>query len=216
MTAPSARTTIRRKPQRAHYDADTVAAIVDQALLCHIAFSDGGSVHCLPVACWRHDEFLYVHAARNSRLARVLADSECAVCITHLDGLVLARSAFHHSMNYRSLVIYGQFAAVDDDQAKEKAFAAFIDHVSPGRSAQVRPTSAAERAGTALLRLPLAEAAAKIRNWGVEDAADDLALPVWAGVVPLRLQAGQPQAEDGAGTLPPPALPSFITRGEEE
>jgi nitroimidazol reductase NimA-like FMN-containing flavoprotein (pyridoxamine 5'-phosphate oxidase superfamily) len=204
MPAPSERTTIRRKPQRGHYDAATVAAIVDQAFLCYVAFTDADSVHCLPTACWRDGEFLYVHGASNGRLTRALLAGECSVCITHLDGLVLARSAFHHSMNYRSVVIYGQFAAVDDPQAKKKAFAAFVDHVSPGRSALVRPTSDAERAGTALLRLPLAEAAAKIRNWGVEDSPEDLSIPVWAGVVPLATHAGQAQAEDGAGDFPPP------------
>ena len=113
-TAPSPRTEIRRKANRAHYDSAAICAIVDAAFLCHIAFSEGGSVHCLPTACWRDGDFLYVHGANNSRLINALLAGESSLCITHLDGLVLARSAFHHSMNYRSVVIYGQFVAVDD------------------------------------------------------------------------------------------------------
>lgn len=209
-TAPSPRTEIHRKPQRAHYDAATIASIVDQALLCHVAFNDAGSVHCLPMACWREGDYLYVHAARNSRISRALQDGECALTITHVDGLVLARSAFRHSMNFRSVVIYGRFAAVDAENDQKSAFAAFVDHVSPGRSRLVREPDSAELAGTTLLRLHLAEAAAKIRNWGVEDKAGDLERPVWAGVIPLAMWAAPPQAEADCDGLPLPALPAFI------
>lgn len=207
---PSPRTTIRRKPQRGHYDAATVAAIIDDALICQIAFHDGDSVHCLPTACWRIGDALYIHGANNSRLTQMLLASECAVCIAHVDGLVLARSAFHHSMNFRSVVIYGRFTAVDEADAKRAALAAFVEHVSPGRSAVVRAPNAGELAGTRVLRLELTEAAAKIRNWGVEDDADDLGLAVWAGVVPLRLHAAEAQAEAGCAGRPVPALPAFI------
>lgn len=207
---PSPRTEIRRKPRRAHYDRETIHAIVDTALICHIAFNQGGSVHCLPTACWRCGDHLYVHGAANSRLVQALLAGECAVSITHLDGLVLARSAFHHSMNFRSAVIYGRFAAVDDPEAKAAAFREFVEHVSPGRAALVRPPSPAELAGTALLRIPLAEAAAKIRNWGVEDAEEDLAIPVWAGVVPLALRAAVPQADPACLSAVPPAIPPFV------
>lgn len=208
--APSPRTEIRRKPQRAHYDAATIAAIVDQALLCHVAFNDAGSVHCLPMACWRDGDYLYLHAANNSRISRALMAGECAVTITHIDGLVLARSAFRHSMNFRSVVLYGSFAAVNPENDKKSAFAAFVDHVSPGRSALVREPDAAELAGTTLLRLPLAEAAAKIRNWGVEDNAGDLDRPVWAGVIPLALQAQPFQPDAACAQTTPPTLPDFI------
>lgn len=210
-TPPSPRTEVRRKPQRADYDPATVAAIVDQALICHIAFSDAGSVHCLPTTCWRDGEHLYIHGANNSRLTNALLAGECAVAITHLDGLVFARSAMRHSMNYRSVVIYGRFVAVDDPAAKKTALAAFVEHVSPGRMAVVRDTSPAELAGTRVLRLPLAEAAAKIRRRGPDDAADDLARPVWAGVVPLRPQAGKPKPEAGSEPFPPPRLHAAIT-----
>ena len=115
MPSPSntSRTQVRRKPQRAHHEAATIRAIIDEALVCQIAFNQGGSVHCLPMACWREGDFLYIHGANNSRLTQTLLEHECAVSITHLDGLVLARSAFHHSMNYRSVAIYGRFEAED-------------------------------------------------------------------------------------------------------
>lgn len=209
-TAPSQRTQIHRKPQRGHYDAATIHAIIDSALICQIAFNEGGSVHCLPTACWRIGNALYVHGANNSRLTQTLLGSECAVCIAHVDGLVLARSAFHHSMNFRSVVVYGRFSAVDDPAEKKSILAAFVDHVSPDRSALVRPPNAGELAGTRVLRLALDEAVAKIRNWGVEDDAADLALPVWAGVVPIHQQAGARQADSACDALPAPALPAFL------
>jgi nitroimidazol reductase NimA-like FMN-containing flavoprotein (pyridoxamine 5'-phosphate oxidase superfamily) len=206
-TAPSARTEVRRKPQRGHYDSTTTQAIIDAAFLCHIAFTDQGCTHCLPTACWRDGEFLYIHGANNSRLTNALLAGECSVCISHLDGLVMARSAFRHSMNYRSVVIYGQFVTVDAEKDKKIAMTVFLEHVSPGRNAVVRPPSAAELSGTRILRIPLAEAAAKIRNWGVEDNAEDMNIPVWAGVIPLTMQVGIPQPETGNASYSQPNLP---------
>jgi nitroimidazol reductase NimA-like FMN-containing flavoprotein (pyridoxamine 5'-phosphate oxidase superfamily) len=209
-SAPSARTEVRRKPQRGHYDSTTILAIVDAAFLCHIPFTDQGCTHCLPTACWRDGEFLYIHGANNSRLTNALLAGECSVCISHLDGLVMARSAFRHSMNYRSVVIYGQFVTVDAEKDKKIAMAAFLEHISPGRSAVARPPNAAELAGTRILRIPLAEAAAKIRNWGVEDSAEDMNIPVWAGIIPLSTQARAPQAEAGCASYSPPRLPKAL------
>lgn len=209
--SPSPRTQVRRKPQRAHHDTATIHAIIDQALVCQIAFNQGGSVHCLPTACWRGGDHLYIHGANNSRLTQTLLTDECAVSITHLDGLVLARSAFHHSMNYRSVVIYGRFAEVTDTDAKATAFRAFVEHVSPGRAARVRLPSPAEIAGTCLLRIPLDEAVAKIRNWGVEDSADDMDIPVWAGVMPLALTAGPLQPEAGCAGREVPKRPMGVS-----
>jgi nitroimidazol reductase NimA-like FMN-containing flavoprotein (pyridoxamine 5'-phosphate oxidase superfamily) len=209
-SAPSARTEVRRKPQRGHYDSTTIQAIVDATFLCHIAFNDQGCTHCLPTACWRDGEFLYIHGANNSRLTNALLAGECSVCISHLDGLVMARSAFHHSMNYRSVVIYGQFVTVDAEKDKKIAMTAFLEHISPGRIAVARPPSAAELAGTRILRIPLAEAAAKIRNWGVEDSAEDMNIPIWAGVIPLTTQAGPAQPETGSIGFPQPSLPNAL------
>ena len=208
--APSPRTQVRRKAERAHYDRATLDAIVDQAFVCHVAFNDGGSVHCLPTACWRGGDHLYIHGAANSRLMQAVLTQVCAVTITHLDGLVLARSAFHHSMNYRSVVIYGRFDEVGDADAKARAFSDFIEHVAPGRMVQVRAPSSAELSGTRLARIALHEAAAKVRNWGVEDAASDLSIPVWAGVVPLHLHAGPLQPDAGSDVFPAPVQPAWL------
>jgi len=212
MSAPSPRTEVKRKAARARYDPATIAAIVDAAFVCHIAFNDETGVHCLPTACWRDGDHLYIHGARNSRLTNTLLAGECALCIAHLDGLVLARSAFHHSMNYRSVVVYGRFTAVDDEKEQKSAMHAFVEHVSPGRNALVRTASPAELAGTLILRLPLAEAAAKIRSSGVEDSPEDLSIPVWAGVIPLTLQPGPAIVEEGCASFTAPVLPDALQR----
>lgn len=209
---PSPRTTIRRKADRGHYDAADIQAIVDAAFVCQIAFTSAGSVHCLPTACWRDGDFLYIHGAGNSRLIDALLAGECSVSITLLDGFVLARSAFHHSMNFRSVVIYGQFAEVTAVEDKARAMHAFLEHVSPGRNALVRPANPAELSGTRILRIALGEAAAKIRNWGVEDSAEDMNIPVWAGVIPLETCAMEPIAEAGCAKFPAPALPLALQR----
>jgi nitroimidazol reductase NimA-like FMN-containing flavoprotein (pyridoxamine 5'-phosphate oxidase superfamily) len=210
--APSSRTGIHRKPQRAHYDRRTIETIIDAALTCQIAFNHAGSVHCLPMACWRQGDHLYIHGANNSRMAAALLAGECCVCIAHLDGLVLARSAFHHSMNFRSVVIYGQFEEVRDSKLKAATLEAFIEHVSPGRAALVRAPSPAEMAGTRVLRIALDEAAAKMRTGGAVDTDEDLSIPVWAGVVPLRLRADRPEPDAGGAVAEPPGLPDFIAR----
>lgn len=204
--APSPRTEVRRKPDRARYDAPTIHAIVDAALLCHIGFSDAAGTHCLPTACWRDGEHLYIHGAKSSRLIDALLAADCAVCITHLDGLVMARAAKYHSMNYRSAVIYGRFAEVFGEDAKAAALAAFIEHISPGRNADIRPSSPAELASTRVLRLPLAEAVAKLRRGGPQDRPEDLERPVWAGVLPLALRVGPALAEADSGERRAPQL----------
>lgn len=201
---PSQRTTLRRKPARGDYDKGALHAVLDVAPVCHIAFNEGGSVHSLPMLGWRLGDDWYIHAARNSRIATALLAGECSVSVAVLDGLVLARSAFRHSMNYRSAVIYGRFVPVDDPVAQHTAYAALIDGLVPGRSAWVRPPSPAELSGTCLLRLPLQEAAVKRRSGGPLDSPDDLSWPVWAGVVPLAVQAGALQPEPESAAYPPP------------
>ena len=143
-------------------------------------------------------------------MAQALLVEQCAVCITHLDGLVLARSAFHHSMNYRSVVIYGRFVEITDVAAKRLALAAFVEVVSPGRSGRVRPPSEAELAGTRVLCISLFEAVAKIREGGPKDADEDLAIPVWAGVIPLSLRAGDAQADPDCADFVSPGRPPFL------
>lgn len=195
---PSLRTRIRRIAQRGHYDRTTLHAIVDDAFICHVAFADAHGVHCIPTACWREGDYLYIHGSNGSRMLKLAASgAQVCVMITHLDGLVLARSAFHHSMNYRSAVIYGSFEVVPDDH-KAAALDAFMEGFAPGRSRQVRRGNASELAATTMLRIALAEAASKIRTGGPADDEDDLALPVWAGVLPMALAPLPPQADTPA------------------
>lgn len=203
--APSPRTRVRRLPERAHYDRDTVAAIADAAMICTVAFQIDGAVHAIPTLHWREGDHLYIHGARGSRMLKALVEGEACVTIALADGLVLARSAMHHSMNYRSVVIYGRFEPVTEAAHKRRSLQAFIDGLYPGRWATLRPITDKELNATTLLRIPLSEAAAKVRNAGAKDDHDDLAWPVWAGVIPLQLGCGTPQAECDSvvGEVPP-------------
>lgn len=194
-TPPSSRTRIRRMPERAHYEADTVAAIVDAAIICTVAFQIDGAVHAIPTIHWRDGECLYIHGAKASRMLKALTEGEACITIAIPDGLVLARSALHHSMNYRSVVIYGRFELVTDPAEKQHSLRALIDGLYPGRWDTLRPINDKELNATSVLRIPLAEAAAKVRNGGVKDDEEDLTWPVWAGVIPLCTEVGTPRAE---------------------
>ncbi|WP_297365972.1 pyridoxamine 5'-phosphate oxidase family protein [Thauera sp.] len=203
--APSPRTRVRRLPERAHYDAATVAAIVDAAMVCTVAFQIDGEVHAIPTIHWREGEHLYIHGAKASRMLKALTEGTACVTIALADGLVLARSAMHHSMNYRSVVVYGRFEPVTERAHKLASLRAFIEGLYPGRWDTLRPISDKELAATTLLRIPLDEASAKVRDWGVKDDAEDLDWPVWAGVIPLRTVAGEAVIEaDSVGQTVPP------------
>jgi len=197
-TSPSSdRTRVRRIAERGHYDRTTLDAILDATHICHLSFADERGVHCIPMACWRTGDHLYVHGSNGSRLLKMAAaGAQVCIGVTHLDGLVLARSAFHHSMNFRSAVIYGVFERVPERE-KAAAFDAFMESFAPGRSAQARPGNAKELAATAVLRIALDEFACKIRTGGPSDDADDRDRPVWAGVLPLAMvpQAPVPEAQ---------------------
>jgi uncharacterized protein len=184
---PSERARIRRAAERGHYDSTTLEAIIDEAWLCHVAFACP-DVMCIPTACWRVEDKLYIHGSNGSRMMKHLASGAPAcVSITHLDGLVMARSAFSHSMNYRSVVIHGRFEPMADAD-KPDVLHAFLARVVPGRENDCRTADANELAATTVLGMRLSEAAAKVRNWGPRDSDDDLALPHWAGVLPLRME----------------------------
>lgn len=186
--APTERTQVRRILENASYDRDIIYAIIDDAYLCHIAFADERGSHCIPTACWREQNYLYIHAANPSRLTKVLMQGAVAcVGITHLDGLVLARSAFNHSMNYRSVMIYGVFERVADEH-KASAMTALMEKLAPGRQQQARPGNTAELAGTTVMRIALNEVACKLRRGGPNDDEDDMQHPVWAGELPFRRQ----------------------------
>jgi len=195
-TSPSDRTRIRRVAENASYARATLHAIIDDAFLCHVAFADAGGAHCIPTACWREGEHLYIHGSNGGRLVKLLAKGTAAcVTITHLDGLVLARSAFNHTMNYRSAMIYGQFERVDDEAARRAGMDRFMERIAPGRQHEARRGSDKEFAATTILRIALDEAACKVRSGGPKDDADDMQVAAWAGVLPLRLQRLAPQPD---------------------
>ena len=193
-TSPSSdRTKIRRIAENARYDKETLHAIIDAAYLCHIAFSDPKGTHCIPMACWREQDHLYIHGSNGGRLIKLLLQgTQVCITITHLDGLVLARSAFNHSMNYRSAMIYGVFEQVKGEQEKRHAMAAFMDKIALGRQAQARPGNDKEFAATTVLRISLDEAACKTRSGGPKDDVDDMAVPVWVGELPFSIQHAAP------------------------
>jgi len=201
-TAPTARTRVRRIAENAHYDAATLHAILDAAYVCHVAFADDKGTHCIPTACWREGDHLYIHGSNGGRLIKLLAQgTQACVTVTHIDGLVLARSAFNHSMNYRSAMVYGQFEKVGDKRA---ALDTFMRHLAPGREHEARPGNDKEFAATTVMRISLAEAACKVRSGGPKDDAEDMGVAAWAGVLPLVQQCGVPVA-DVQNTVPAPA-----------
>lgn len=212
-TAPSARTQVRRKPERAHYDAEAINAIVDAAVICSVAFQIDGAVHAIPTIHWRDGEHLYIHGAKASRMLKALTEGEACITIALADGLVLARSAMHHSMNYRSVVIYGRFELVTDPVEKERSLQALIEGLYPGRWDTLRPINDKELNATSVLRIPLAEASAKVRDMGVKDDDEDLGWPVWAGVIPLNTVLGAPRREDDSVGRTVPAT-RFSSGGE--
>jgi uncharacterized protein len=189
------RVKVRRLGNRGHYDRETIHAILDEALICHVGFVVDGAPVVIPTIHWREGDMLYVHGSAASRMLRSLKDGvDACVTVTLVDGLVLARSAFHHSMNYRSVVVFGKARAVDGDE-KLRALDALVDHVVRGRSREMRPHKEIELKQTLVLALPLDEASAKIRTGGPVDDEEDYALPIWAGVVPLKLTPGEPIAD---------------------
>lgn len=200
--APSERTRVRRLPRRAAYDRATIDAILDEALVCHLAFAAGGQPHAIPTAFARIGDHVYVHGSTASRALRASAGAPVCLTVTLLDGLVLARSAFHHSMNYRSVVVLGAAEEVVDEEERLAAMRALIEKVAPGRWAEIRPPNGKELKATSILRLALAEASAKIRTGPPIDDEEDLTLPCWAGVVPLALTRGQAIADQGVAPAP--------------
>jgi nitroimidazol reductase NimA-like FMN-containing flavoprotein (pyridoxamine 5'-phosphate oxidase superfamily) len=190
-------TTLKRLPQRGSYEREAVYAILDEAFICHVGFVVDGQPFVIPTSFARIGDELYIHGSAASRMLRTLSGSvPVCVAVTLVDGLVLARSAFHHSINYRSVVILGQAALVEDLGQKRRALEAFTEHVIPGRWAEVREPNEQELKATSVLALPLAEASAKIRTGGPKDDEEDYALPVWSGVLPLLTVTGAPQADE--------------------
>jgi nitroimidazol reductase NimA-like FMN-containing flavoprotein (pyridoxamine 5'-phosphate oxidase superfamily) len=203
---PTQRTQVKRLPDRGAYDSETVFKILDEGLICHVGFSVDGQPYVIPTGFARVEDTLYIHGSAASRMLRTLAEGvQVCVTVTLLDGLVLARSAFHHSMNYRSVVMLGRATLVSDAAEKIKALEAFTEHIVRGRWNDVRLPTESELKATTVLALPLAEVSAKIRTGPPKDDAEDYDLPIWAGVVPLTITSAAPIADPRlkAGLEPP-------------
>jgi uncharacterized protein len=201
----SERTRLRRLPERGHYDRATVHAILDEGFLCHVAFVLDGQPYALPTAYGRVGETLYLHGSTGSRLG-MRPDMDVCVTVTLLDGVVLARSVFHHSFQYRSVMVLGRTRLVTDPDEKDAALRAVVEHIVPGRSQAARGPNRKELAATAVLAVPLTEVSAKLREGPVGDEEEDYDLPIWAGILPLGLVAGEPRPDGRLhGDLPVPA-----------
>jgi nitroimidazol reductase NimA-like FMN-containing flavoprotein (pyridoxamine 5'-phosphate oxidase superfamily) len=191
--APTPRTRVNRLPKRGDYSQETIYGILDAAFLCHVGFVVEGQPYVIPTGYGRAGDTLYLHGSAASRMLRTLAGGvDVCVTVTLLDGIVLARSAFNHSMNYRSVVILGRATPVEDEAEKTEALRVISEQIVPGRWEHVRKPSAQELKATAVLVLPITEASAKIRTGPPGDEEEDYALDVWAGVLPLAIKAGEP------------------------
>ena len=210
---PTSRTVLTRYRERARYDRETVHGILDEALICHVGYLNAGQPLVLPTTHARLGEVLYLHGSTGSgpMLAAAGSAEGLPVCVTVtlVDGLILARAALHHSMQYRSAVVMGSARLVQDRDEKLGAMAALLDHVASGRSDDSRPPNARELAATAVLALDLVEVSAKVRDGGPVDEEEDMTLPHWAGVVPLTLTAGTPEPADDLDPAMP--LPPYLT-----
>jgi nitroimidazol reductase NimA-like FMN-containing flavoprotein (pyridoxamine 5'-phosphate oxidase superfamily) len=213
---PSARSKIKRLPKRAHYDRETVYGILDAAFICHLGYVIERQPFVTPTAYWREGERVYWHGSSKSRMLLALEKSP-VVCltVTILDGLVVARSGFHMSVNYRSAMLYGRPHKVEDPGEKLEKMRAFVERVHPGRWDELRPVNKQELKATTLLGMAIDEASAKVRSGPPVDDDADYALPIWAGVVPVRMVAGEAR-DDGRlapGTKRPDGLDSYAHLG---
>ncbi|MEO8011194.1 MAG: pyridoxamine 5'-phosphate oxidase family protein [Dokdonella sp.] len=192
------RSHVKRVRQRAHYDQTTVHAVLDASWIAHVSFADTtGQPFVIPMLYAREGNALLLHGSIASRLLRTLGDGiDACVCVTLIDGLVLARSHFHHSVNYRSVVAFGRASMVLDDALKSAALTRFVDAIVPGRAAESRAADRNELAATTLLRFDIEDASAKIRTGGPKDDPADSGLPVWSGVVPIHTRHAEPLPAD--------------------
>ena len=194
---PTARSRVKRLRERGAYDFATIATILDAGLLCHVGYIIDGQPYVTPTAYWREGERLYWHGSSASRMLRTV-EKGVDVCFTvsHLDGLVLARSGFNHSINYRSAMLFGHARKIEDEAAKLRALESFVEHLFPGRWKQLRPATAQEVKATTVLSMAIEEGSAKARTGWPHDDEDDYSWPVWAGVVPVRAVVQSPVPDE--------------------
>lgn len=190
--AVTEQTRLRRLHERGHFDRETIYSILDAMPLCHVGFNLNDKPVVIPTFQWRDGDYIYWHGSKASRGIRASEDMNVCLTVSILDGMVLARSGMHHSANFRSVMIFGRPSVVDDPVHKEESLNAFIDSLYPGRSETLRPMNGQEAKATTVLRMPIDEASAKVRDDGVHDDEEDYALPIWAGVIPIRHTVGDP------------------------
>ena len=216
--AQTDRTTLKRLPSRGNFDRDAIYKILDEAFVCHVGFIVEGKPVVIPTAYGRVDDRFYIHGSSASRMLRTIeAGVDVCVTVTLVDGLVLARSAFHHSINYRSVVIFGRASVVQDRNEKFEAMRSLTQHIVPGRWDDVREPTDSELKATIVLYIPLMEASAKVRTGPPVDDDEDYAIPVWAGEIPLRLVASAPIADPRLTPgIDPPQYVLEYNRGETD
>ncbi len=208
---PTERTTLHRLPARGSYERSTIHGILDEAFICHVGIATDTGPVVIPTTYGRVGDVLYLHGSPASHLLRTMKQGvDVCVTVTLVDGLVLARSTFHHSINYRAVMVFGTAVEVTDVAEKAVALAAIVEHIVPGRTADARPATDKEVRGTSVLALSLTEASAKVRRGGPADDNDDLALPVWAGVLPLTTTPGLPDA--APDLVADVAVPAYVER----
>ena len=212
MSEPSERSTVKRLPERGSYDVGLIHQVLDEALICHVAFATDRGPVAIPTIHARVGNTLYLHGSHASRMLRSTVDAQVSVAATIVDGIVAARSAFHHSLNYRSVVVFGAPRVVTDPDERMIAFEAITEHVLPGRWAEARQPNDKEDKGTKLLAIEITEASAKVRSGPPGDDIEDMALDIWAGVIPLSMTPGTPEpAPDlNAGIEIPPSVTQYM------
>ena len=187
------RSRVRRLHERGHFDRETIDAVLDAGWLCHIAYVIDGAPYCTPTIYWRDGDRVYWHGSSASRMLRSQSrGGEICLTVTHVDALVLARSGFHHSARYRSVMLFGEAELVEDADEKDRRLNGMIDHLFPGRSEEIRPATAQELKATTLLSMPITEGAAKIAEGPPADDEEDYAMPIWAGLLPFNTVRGEP------------------------
>jgi uncharacterized protein len=212
--APSPRVRVRRLHERGRYDAETINGILDSMPICHVGYVFEGTPYVTPTMQWREGGHIYWHGSSASRMLEAVDGAEVCVTVTIIDGLVLARSAFHHSANYRSVMVKGYAIKIIDKNEKEARLRSFVERMYPGRWEMLRPMNGQEFKATTVLSLPLNEASAKVRTGGPKDDEEDYALPIWAGVIPLKLEVFPPIEDDrNLAGLDPPAHVGQVTIG---
>ncbi|MEW2914266.1 pyridoxamine 5'-phosphate oxidase family protein [Leisingera sp. JC11] len=206
----SGRSRLRRAHERGHYDRESLYQVLDAMPLAHIGYQIDGATSVLPTLQWREGDHVYWHGSAASRAIRAMERAEVCLTVTCMDGYVLARSAFHHSVNFRSAMLFGVAEKITDEDAKAASLKAMVDHIFPGRWETLRPMNAQELKATAVLRMPIEEGAAKIRSGPPKDDEEDYALPIWAGVVPMAMELKPPQPDPA--NLEGVAMPDHLSR----